>query len=221
LYVSLAMQNSTNVSTTLILFAVDFAQAWASMADVYREHLHLKRLMSKIPVGHPLHGQNFLAVARRLLEDDSGVTDDMLNEELVDAHAPGSDEENTVVPDDGETCDDESSSAIGQPKNLVLKSSIKQPTKAPSISKTGVRVVPVARVSGRYSIGDKLVAMTKVTTLHAAMPKAVTKKRLLGQVFSEHERTEFLRVATQLLFTIEFIILIEYTEVVVPFVYST
>lgn len=132
LYVSLAMQNSSSVLTTLILFVIDFVQAWASMVDVHREHRHLTKLMSKIPAGHPLRGENFLKVARRLLEDAT-MSDGMLCEVKCGDHAKGdrgSDGEDTAFADDVEVPTDEHGYQIPTPKTLVFKSSRKRPEKA-------------------------------------------------------------------------------------------
>lgn len=91
-------------------------------------------------------------------------------------------------------------------------------------------MIPVTRAANRCNISAKIKSQLSKATVTAASSgmdgaittqTVVTKRRLLGQVFSERERTEFLRVSTQLLFTIEFIILIEYTEVIVPCIYST
>jgi hypothetical protein len=228
LYVSLAMQNSTNVSTTLILFAVDFAQAWASMADVYREHRHLKRLMSKIPVDHPLHGQNFLEVARRLVEEDVGLTDERIHAALSVrsdsrskswASSIGIWKKQNVITLENESRRDKLASPgtvlIGHARTEKSKSWTRKPT-------TAVRVMPTSQepsVSHPFGAQHPSISIKSVVPLATISNSGLDSQQLL-RVFSPRERVEFLQRSTRLLFIVEFVILVEYTEVVVPVLYS-
>lgn len=56
----------------------------------------------------------------------------------------------------------------------------------------------------------------KPSTLHLAP----VQEDSLNTVFSPKERQRFVEQSARVLFTTEFVILVEYTEVIVPFIYS-
>jgi hypothetical protein len=198
------------------------------MADVYREHLHLKRLMSKIPVDHPLHGQNFLEVARRLVEEDVGLTDERIHAALSVrsdsrskswASSIGIWKKQNVITLENESRRDKLASPgtvlIGHARTEKSKSWTRKPT-------TAVRVMPTSQepsVSHPFGAQHPSISIKSVVPLATISNSGLDSQQLL-RVFSPRERVEFLQRSTRLLFIVEFVILVEYTEVVVPVLYS-
>ncbi|KAG7398717.1 hypothetical protein PHYBOEH_010558 [Phytophthora boehmeriae] len=60
-----------------------------------------------------------------------------------------------------------------------------------------------------------------VSTAAAVAPYIQPESRALRRIFTAKERREYVQRTAQVLFTTEFIILIEFTEVIIPFIYST
>lgn len=160
-YVSLAMQSATTISTSLFVMLVDITQACVSIYDIYQEFLPLKRFLDKIPANHPLHGKSILEVAIAL--DQRGLL----------------------------------SSLRGIHGRQEKYASQNQGPGSKSI-----RVLPAA-LPRAFANCDSLMA----SELH--------------ELGSEKDRERFLFYTRKLLFTTEFVILIEYSEVIMPVFYST
>ncbi|KAF4130262.1 hypothetical protein GN958_ATG20677 [Phytophthora infestans] len=71
------------------------------------------------------------------------------------------------------------------------------------------------------SILPKLPSATFVTAATVAPFKPQTYNKPLRSLFSTKQRMEYVQRTAQVLFTTEFIILIEFTEVIIPFIYSS
>lgn len=69
LYVSLAMQKATTISTSLVVMIIDISQACISVYDVYEAYQPLKYQLTKISADYPMHGKNFVEVAIALDEE--------------------------------------------------------------------------------------------------------------------------------------------------------
>lgn len=219
LYVSLAMQNSSNVSTTLMLFLIDFAQAWASMVDVKRELHHLQLLMAKIPNDHVLHGRPFLEVAHQLAEDDAAITDVQLRElgsELQSLDGSGVNNLGHFTMGREHTTSNRNTkpSFYANPFAHIFATTHKVKP-AP----TNVTIIQCFKPQPNKS---SLTGATssKLTIDLIPVTANTPEVRRLHRVFTKRERLELLRRSTRLLFIVEFVILVEYTEVVVPVIYS-
>ncbi|OWZ19955.1 hypothetical protein PHMEG_0005713 [Phytophthora megakarya] len=62
---------------------------------------------------------------------------------------------------------------------------------------------------------------TSFVSAASASPNNPCVSKSLRKVFSKQQRLEYVHRTAQVLFTTEFIILIEFTEVIIPFIYST
>ncbi|KAL4137390.1 hypothetical protein PRIC2_000912 [Phytophthora ramorum] len=84
---------------------------------------------------------------------------------------------------------------------------------------TDITPVPSARVLPVASTGVPLLvaAVETFTPLH--QDESSQQHSLLQNVFSPRERRLFVQRTAQVLFTTEFVILVEYTEVIVPFIF--
>lgn len=200
LYVSLAMQNSTTISTSVMLFAIDFVQAWMSMMDVLREFRPLRKRLSGLPANHPLKGKSFLDAAIALVAHCDN------NLDINRQHSKGKALINasTMLPDPT------TSTSARNVLNIPFQNKVCTISSPIIDSETRTKTLNPASIVPLPS-----------NTLRTTLRTSPAVHELLQSITSESDRSEIVRVARQLLFTIEFIVLIEYTEIIIPIFYST
>ncbi|GMF21889.1 unnamed protein product [Phytophthora fragariaefolia] len=71
LYVSNVLQTASTWASTGAVMAIDLAQFWVSMLDIFEIFRDINALMSKIPHDHPMTKENFVQVAVYLMAIES------------------------------------------------------------------------------------------------------------------------------------------------------
>ncbi|KAK1944031.1 hypothetical protein P3T76_003943 [Phytophthora citrophthora] len=92
-------------------------------------------------------------------------------------------------------------------------SSYSENSKGPGTDTVPTRVLPVITLPSQPSIAA-------VEVFQLSNQRNTCNEKILDNIFSDKERQRFVQKAAQVLFTTEFVILVEYTEVIVPFIYS-
>jgi hypothetical protein len=199
LYVSNALQSASSWTLTAVIMAIDMAQFWLSMLDVLEVLNEVNKLMAKIPRDHLLAKANFLQVALKILAA-SGDLNGGKTQSRTDIATPI--ERFTSFND---SC-----------ANLKLLDASRDPSP-----------VEARREEERES--DQEINKTRKLFQGA---RVVPKQSWLSQsntvgsddinaIFSAEERALFIQKTTHVLFITEYIVLVEYVEVVLPVVYCT
>eukprot|EP00644_Phytophthora_capsici_P011310 jgi/Phyca11/110664/e_gw1.18.459.1 len=192
LYVSSAVQNSSSLGTTVALMLIDIFHFWFSMRGTIGVLRNVKELMAKIPSSHPIAKENFVEVALRLLAiQDRAESHDQLR----------------------------SRNSSKKINSLVLKS-------ADSRAPTHADILSVSRVDSRVGrmLGRVIPKASKVFPTGSVQPKTVNVAENccpgLETIFSCQERAAFVNTTTRVLYITEYLVLVEYTEAVLPMVYG-
>uniref|UniRef100_K3X6L2 Uncharacterized protein n=1 Tax=Globisporangium ultimum (strain ATCC 200006 / CBS 805.95 / DAOM BR144) TaxID=431595 RepID=K3X6L2_GLOUD len=211
-YVACCMQRTSSISTTLVLLLIDWTQMMSSLVELNAINVQSKRLMCAIPVGHKWYGKTSIEVALCIIEED----------ERIRTH-----------PSLRESCLHSGQAAF---RRRSLRS---QEPKIPNSQRNTVRIVPVVSALPPHGQGTGTavnaptcadvtveqdrqlteLAQACVGEQHDALKQC--SKPTLDLLTDENERLKFVQRVTELLFTIEFVVLIEYVEVIVPIIYST
>ncbi|POM74309.1 Hypothetical protein PHPALM_8757 [Phytophthora palmivora] len=190
LYVSSSMQNSNSISTMLSAIGLDVFQAMVSISDIGHFMKYVRMLQRKIPVGHPLKDASFIGIAQCIISEDSHTSAHLMHRRYSSAL---------------------SILKFQDRRSVGSVNSVGASTDGPSMS--GKRVLPVA-VAGEPLL---VAAVETFTSLHHE--ESSQQKTTLKSLFSPRERRLFVQRTAQVLFTTEFVILVEYTEVIVPFIF--
>ncbi|TYZ69259.1 hypothetical protein PybrP1_008886, partial [[Pythium] brassicae (nom. inval.)] len=208
LYVACSMQTATSISTTLVLSFVDGCQAWLSIRDIGVMLDEIKCFMDAIPPGHPWEAKNFLEVALAIIDEDERVRNPSplrqqcgVHSEQVDSRIDNTQnarrllnyyKPNAIVPE--------------APRRETLQT---------------VNAAPAAAVASNISANTPASEIREGTapvisrTSATSAPTAADVALVRGA-----KRDHFVLLASHLLYTTEFVLLVEYTEVIVPIIYS-
>lgn len=193
LYVSSSMQNSNSISMMLSMIGLDIFQAWVSISDIGHLMKYVLLLQRKIPEEHPLKSASFIEIAQQIIKEDSQARANLVLRRYSSAIA-------ILKFHDRDSVD--SGSSVGASTDV---------TPMPSRS-----VLPVATTGAPLLVA----AAETFTPLHQD-DESSRRNSLLEKVFSPRERRLFVQKTAQVPFTTEFVILVEYTEVIVPFIFCT
>ncbi|KAL3671965.1 hypothetical protein V7S43_002632 [Phytophthora oleae] len=192
LYVASSMQNATSISTTMALTLVDFLLAWISIKDVNHFLSDITALLDKIPSDHPLKLANFMEVALKMLEEDEELRADIaLRVFSVRSRPPNIGSKTPKI-------------RAAEPTFEEVETNVKSSN----------RIFPTAAIFAKSP-------QTSLVTVAAIAPAKPQTCKPLRKIFTAEQRMEYVHRTAQVLFTTEFIILIEFTEVIIPFIYST
>ncbi|KAL3671964.1 hypothetical protein V7S43_002631 [Phytophthora oleae] len=201
LYVSSSMQNSQSNMTMLQMVALDALLGWVSISDIFDLVKDVLRLQRKIPAGHPLKSASFIEVALQIIEEDPPAG------ELLALRRYSS---TAIVVKRGS-----GPNMTGIPSSASLSTSRQTPAELPCRNKdyppSCRQIVPV---------DVPVSALPTVPVVKTGSLVLVPVNKSLKSIFSPKERQHFLHMSARVLFTTEFVILVEYTEVIVPFIYS-
>ncbi|KUF84982.1 hypothetical protein AM587_10009573 [Phytophthora nicotianae] len=213
LYVSSAVQHSSSLGTTVALMLIDVIHFWFSMRGTTAVLKKVKELMAKIPPHHPIAKENFVEVALRIL----AIQDRAQSHERLRSRLNKTNKSLILEP-------------IQTYKNSSEDISLRAPTRA--------EILSVIRVGSR-DVGAFKRLMRKASKVFPATPVQQTKMvhmssgpRMdfkqpvapclgLEAIFSCNEREAFLNTTTHVLYITEYLVLVEYTEAVLPMVYGT
>ncbi|KAJ8578166.1 hypothetical protein ON010_g1037 [Phytophthora cinnamomi] len=191
LYVASSMQNATSITTTLALMLVDFVLAWISIKDVNHFLSDITSLLLKIPTDHPLKSANFVEIALQMLDEDAQLKRDVsLRYFSVRSHNP------------------DAASGRGVKVHLDPTSEEVETT-----FKSTRQMFPTIAILAKYP-------STPFLKTAAVAPTKPQISKPLRAIFTTKQRMEYVQRTAQVLFTTEFIVLIEFTEVIIPFIYS-
>ncbi|KAE9034398.1 hypothetical protein PR002_g8147 [Phytophthora rubi] len=190
LYVASSMQNATSITTTLALMLVDFVLAWISIKDVNHFLVGITSLLDKIPADHPLKTANFVEVALQMLDEDAQLKKDVSLRYFSVHHYPDA------------------------PKNKKARVHL-DPTsdEVETVFKSSHPIFPTVAILASYPSPPFLTAASVAPAKSQAF-------KPLRTIFTTKQRTEYIQKTAHVLFTTEFIVLIEFTEVIIPFIYS-
>ncbi|KAG7394296.1 hypothetical protein PHYBOEH_005408 [Phytophthora boehmeriae] len=191
LYVSSSMQNSSSISTMLAMITVDAVQGWVSISDIGHFMRDVDSLRRKIPVDHPLQSASFVVIALQIIKEDTQAKAHLVRRRYSSARA-------IILKSRLSSGDSENS----------LGASADNPTTP------NRRVIPVSTQGPALPVA----AIETFTPLH--QNGSTKPETLMGKIFSPRERWQFVHKTAQILFTTEFVVLVEYTEVIVPFIYT-
>jgi hypothetical protein len=173
------------------MLGLDAVQAWVSISDIGRLIKVIRVLQSKIPVEHPMKTASFIEIALQIIKEDSQARAHLSLRRYRTALS-------------------------------VLKSPFKSDgSDGSNVSSTEVTAMASRRVISVTTTNAELpvAAVETFTPLH--QEESLQQSSLLGHVFTPRERHQFVQRTAQVLFTTEFVILVEYTEVIVPFIFCT
>lgn len=217
LYIAAALQNASSWMSTAAVMAIDILHFWVSMRDVVEILDDVKTLMNKIPQSHSIAKENFMQIALRMMAIE---TERMAH---TDNHS------------------DRSSSAwasridtwVGPSPVIPSKVNVKRAARSASkrkssdiwsharVSSSKAQVFPIRppkRQRWSHVKVNPFSRSTMVEELKAVMREGDTLG--IETIFTSKERAEFIQKSARILFIAEYIILVEYVEVVLPLVYS-
>ncbi|KAF4150660.1 hypothetical protein GN958_ATG00190 [Phytophthora infestans] len=201
LYIANALQVASTQASTVTIMTVDLLHFWISMYDVIELLKRVKRLMDKIPKGHPAGKENFVQIAMRLIALETQQMSETRNQMSDISHPTWRSQIEAWVNLSTPTTTSNEISTYKLEHNEMNDKAPSQ-TRKPSL---GTRVCPVA---------------SSQTT--RPPPKSTSDSDFsieLDKVFSNNERALFIRESARALFVTEYIVLVEYVEVVLPLVY--
>lgn len=209
LYVTYCMQNSTSKLTTVVIMFTDFIQAWISMKDMNELFVEVQHMMYKIQWLKNQPPPSIIDIANDIIENDENVRQhpglrlkSLQSEVLmlrsaqtksIDVKSVASFKAPTIVPVTAETIED----AVDLTESLPAVAS---------------KCVPSVE-SGKSTESEP----------PPPEPKSIHDQRRIAFIMAgldEEERFLFVKKTVQILFVTEFMVLIEYTEVVIPIIYS-
>ncbi|KAG7399767.1 hypothetical protein PHYBOEH_007930 [Phytophthora boehmeriae] len=222
LYVSNALQSASSWTLTATIMMIDVVHFCVSMNDVLEIFKEMKVLMAKIPRDHSLAKENFLQVALRVVAVDSETNN-----------------EQELGGDGGER---EAMSETAANRFSSIKSMKGYDDKAiDTDGHTNVRSVESVNTGhdelnpktfGKWGLfRESRVAplqALKEKTLPSSNPEFNAGSKVLPAMenvditafFSESERAHLTKKCTRVLFITEYIVLVEYVEVVIPIIYT-
>ncbi|KAG1701566.1 hypothetical protein DVH05_010867 [Phytophthora capsici] len=198
LYVSSSMQNSQSNMTMLQMAALDALLGWVSISDISYLVKDVLRLQRKIPAGHPLKRASFIEIALQIIQEDPPAGQLLAlrrysSTAIVVRH--GSGPSTTEGPSSGSLSSSRQTPAESQCKNKEYPPSCRQ-------------IIPVDLPVSALSTAPEVKTGSLV---------GVPAHKSLKSILSAKERQHFLHMSARVLFTTEFVILVEYTEVIVPY----
>ncbi|KAG7378374.1 hypothetical protein PHYPSEUDO_010155 [Phytophthora pseudosyringae] len=208
LYVSSSMQNSQSMLTVVQMVALDALLGWVSLSDISHLARDVLRLRRKIPAGHPLEKASFIEIALQIIEEDPHAGERLAmrrysSSALVVRRSSGPSMIKLPVPPQlGTLSTTESAHTVALPTSGQFQ---------PRPLSTTRQVLPVDLQPSTIPTAPEVKPLPL---------QLVPVQQSLDRVFSPKERQRFLERSARVLFTTEFVILVEYTEVIVPFIYS-
>lgn len=164
------------------------------MQDVLTVLNEVKVLMAKIPRGHPLAQENFLQVAMRILTIDSCATDSNRQRSFC----------GTSIFRETST---ENSKAIAREREPTL-------TTGTTENPEGNRLFEKRKIVPMQTLGKGLA----IGVFDGRTIRPEVDNRDLYSIFSQDERASFIKKSTQVVFITEYVVLVEFVEVVLPIV---
>lgn len=203
LYISNALQVASTQASTITIMAVDLIHLWLSIYDVVSILKEVKVLMAKIPEGHPHAKENFVQLAMHLLDIETRHMSRTLSH-YTDASRPDwrAQVENWV----SSKASANANPLAGLPEDEDdSNEEIPTPTRKPP---RGNRIFPLK--------SPQLLGCEDKKQLSMIMPDSLLQ---LEATFSRDERATFIRESARVLFITEYLVLVEYVEVMLPIVY--
>jgi hypothetical protein len=198
LYVSNVLQTSPSMTSTAAIMIVDLLQFWVSMIDIIKILDEVNILMAKIPRSHPLAKDIEEAPLRQVKQDVSSSETPKTTAASIKVSSRSKEAKEDALMMPSESCQDSKLSRGGtycRSWNVLQKG----------------RVVPVYPAQIQR-LGSPLPAQ-----VHPNICPSLG----LEQMFSPEERARFIQKSSRVLFITEYLVLVEYVEVVLPFVYCT
>ncbi|TMW60917.1 hypothetical protein Poli38472_000959 [Pythium oligandrum] len=197
-FVSICMQNSTSFRTTALLMLMDFVHAGLSLRDISQLAGEIRGMRRKLKDKQQSQNPNtsqplgdLPAHVLFLLQSDQRVIE--TGSIRVQSHHPLS----------GPTA-----LFLVKPSNSIAPMNTILPTEVKPIQQNG----PMTDASRLHTNFDLL-------RIHHHLPES--EQRLLLESLDTNARAEYAAKVLQLMHMVEFLVLIEFTEVIIPFVYST
>lgn len=205
LFVSLCMQSSTSVHTNIVIMVVDFVQACLGVRDLNKMLVDFNRLADKMN----MEKDQLVETTVTILHDyPTTARHRSLSSAMFRPNpTPRQPRSSQIAPLVDNFVDQNKTNSTRTPMPTTPELSYPPPY-PPAASKN----------TSQSSSG---VAATKDSSKKQTVQDALAprKKVSIAAVLSDDERLAFVQRALQVLFLIEFLLLIEFTEVMVPAVY--
>ncbi|KAE9142995.1 hypothetical protein PF005_g15185 [Phytophthora fragariae] len=212
LYISNALQVASTQASTITIMAVDFLHFGISMYDILEILREVKVLMATFPDGHPHANDNFVQLAMHLLDIETRHMSRTLSH-FADASKPDwrAQVEEWV----------NSKTAVVEPiMELDSDDVFSAPVPAQSRrTPRGTRVFPLDTKKVKGWLQGKRNLTSTMTKRKDDTGTSTSAPLRLEVIFSREERDRFIREAARVLFITEYVLLVEYVEVVLPLVY--
>lgn len=199
-YVSCCMQQSLSITTTFCLTFVDWGHSLLSIRDVNEILVAIERLQRRIPATSALYDKSCVDVAVHILDTDPLIQ----SHACFNAHG-GTGGSSWVVP-------------YATRRRVSSVSTVRDARAARSgVVDNAVAPLPQTQTqpSKQHTTGEICAA-----TVASHTATSLVDTTHVSELFSQAERLEFAERTAQLLFTTEFLVLIEFTEVIVPLMYG-
>ncbi|GMF58559.1 unnamed protein product [Phytophthora fragariaefolia] len=206
LYVSAAVQKSTSLGTTITLMLIDVLHFWFSMKGTLDVLKKVKNLMAKIPPHHPVAQENFVEVALRLL--------------AIEGRAESSDQLRHRISIKKESTDVLKTTLYSTRMNAHFFGALKR---TDIIHGRGISHLLMPQIRKIFPITQQSVLVVgSISPGPAAELKAQNRSsQRIEAIFSRQERVEFIGITSRVLYITEYLVLVEFTEAVLPMVYGT
>ncbi|GMF58561.1 unnamed protein product [Phytophthora fragariaefolia] len=207
LYAANALQNASTWGVTVIIMLVDLMNFWVSMLDVVNTLNEVKTLMDKIPRDHPAVHQNFVELAASLLDVETN---------LINSNHPATSRRLTRL-ESWVSRGKKITEAVAVERQAVVVLTYRNglPNKFQNqLRRVSQKIVPMIspRIHGSIQLEKPIGPPAELVEGKAPA--------ILETIFSRKDRAHFIHKTARLLFILEYLVLIEYVEVVLPIVYS-
>jgi len=212
LYVASAVQSSSSLGTTIAIMSIDVLHFWFSMRGTVAALTNVRELMSKIPPQHPAASENFVDVALRLLAiQDRAESTERLRSRKASVKRDSVKLRMTLPTALKAWGEQRSSLQLRSPTQAEILSVVRAPKRDNAFRRMLTKATKVCPVP----LPPRICADSQVDLRTVDPPPA------LKSVFSHQERADFISTTTRVLYITEYLVLVEYTEAVLPIVYGT
>ncbi|KAJ8558968.1 hypothetical protein ON010_g8481 [Phytophthora cinnamomi] len=192
LYVSNSMQSSNSITTTLLMVLIDIIQALISISDISHLITPVNQLRHKLPRDHPLKSACFVEIALQIIKENPKVQTQLSRRRYTTALG--------VL-----------TSQHARRGSIILAS-------ATTLAESAAKQIRSWRKTSSARVLANLDS-PRVDNFPSPRPEVLQSFIIPDAALSPKERQLFVERTARVLFTTEFVILVEYTEVIVPIIY--
>ncbi|KAE9025556.1 hypothetical protein PR001_g12395 [Phytophthora rubi] len=186
------MENSNSITTTLLMVLIDIAQALISISDITNLITPVNELRHQLPCDHPLKSACFVDIALQIIKENPKAQTQLNRRRYTTALG--------VL----------TSQHAGR-GSIILASASNLAEQAAKQIRTWSRTSSARVIASVGTLGGE-----KFQLPHPELQQSFI---IPDAALSQKDRLVFVERTARVLFTTEFVILVEYTEVIVPIIY--